>query len=86
MHSIRFLVYISLNNLKKFYFIADYENLRTDVNKLRKKLNIKKNIEHIDNYKTEKTMITNEELSIIKKHNYYDLKIYQIFRDQLYSN
>lgn len=77
---------ISLNNLKKFYFIADYENLRTDVNKLRKKLNIKRNIEYINNYKTEKTMISNEELSIIKKYNYYDLKIYQIFKDQLYSN
>ena len=77
---------ISLNNLKNFYFVADFENFDNDVEKLRKKLNIERKIEYLNSFKTEKKTISYEEKKIIEQYNYYDIKIYKIFKDQLYAN
>ena len=77
---------ISLNNLKNFYFVVDHGNFVNDVDKLRKKLNIKNKVGYLDNFKTEKKSITYEEKKIIEQYNYFDIKIYKIFKDQLYTN
>ena len=74
---------ISMTNLKNFFFIIDYENYNNECNKLMKKIKPKKKIEYFDNFKINIREIPENEKNIIKKYNYYDLKLFELFKDKL---
>ena len=73
---------ISLRNLKNFFFVADFDNLLNDSNKLLEKLKIKKKYD-LDNFKINKREVFENEKDIIEKYNYYDLKLFKLFQDKL---
>ena len=74
---------ITINNLKNFYFVIDFDNYIGDTNKLIKKININKKIDNIDSFKMpNKREISIKDQETIKNYNYFDLKLFQYFKDQ----
>jgi len=72
----------TINNLKNFYFVVDFDNFIGDTNKLIKKININKKIDNIDSFKLpNKREISIKDQEIIKNYNYFDLKLFQHFKD-----
>ena len=48
-----------------------------------KKIKPKKKIEYLDNFKINIREIPENEKNIIEKYNYYDLKLFELFKDKL---
>jgi len=77
------LYQISLNNLKNFYFVCDFDNIQNDFIELKRKLGIKKEFNFIENNKISKREISIKENQLIEKYNYFDLKLYNYFKNHL---
>tara|TARA_B100000029_G_scaffold480546_1_gene528670 strand:+ start:419 stop:1123 length:705 start_codon:yes stop_codon:yes gene_type:complete len=71
---------ISIENMKNFYFVLDFENFNRDVDVLSSKLNIKNKIQYTNNYKTTKENFSKENKELIKKYNLYDSQLYDEYR------
>jgi len=77
------LYLIAINNLRNFYFVIDFDNFKDDSNKLMLKLKINKKIDFINNFKMpNKREISITDQETIKNYNYFDLKLFQHFKDQ----
>ena len=76
------LYLVAINNLKNFYFVADFDNFLEDSHKLLEKFNTNKKIDYIKNFKTHKREIPIKDQEIIKKYNYFDLKLFHHFINQ----
>lgn len=71
-------------NLSKFWFKADFDNLKEDVEILSKKLNISSNMEHEGKkVNVNRTELSNKDVDVIKKFNTYDLNLYNYFINNL---
>ena len=78
------LYLISIDNLRNFYFVVDFDNFAEDSNKLIKKLKTNKKIDYIKNFKTNnKREISNKDQETIRKYNNFDLKLFQYFKDEI---
>ena len=73
---------VSLKNLKNFFFVVDFNNILNDSNKLLEKLKIKKKYE-IDSIKINRREVFEDEKDIIERYNYYDLKLFKLFKGNL---
>ena len=70
-------------NLKNFFFIINFENLNNDIDLLKTKLNIKKDMKHIGKKdKEKKTYSPDEEKDVISK-NIYDIKLWDYYKKKL---
>jgi len=71
---------ISIENMKNFYLILDFENFNRDLDVLSSELNIKGKIKYKNNYKTTKENLSNENKELIKKYNLYDIRLYDVYK------
>ncbi len=70
--------------LSKFWFVIDFNNLDKEVKNLSKKLNILPEMDHHGKkQESNKHVLTNTEIEVIKKYNKYDLKIYDHYIKEL---
>jgi len=70
-------------NLKNFWFIIDFDNIENDVKKLSEKLNIRFELEHKGKKYKKKDEYSEKDNELIKKHNKYDLKLFNFFKNNL---
>ena len=74
---------LAKKNIENFFFIIDFNNIESDLEKMLKKVNCKYNIkiEHLNHYSYEK--ISTKDKEVIKVYNYWDLKLYEYYEKHL---
>lgn len=74
---------LAKKNLENFFFIIDFNNIESDLEKMLKKVSCKNNIkiEHQNSYSYEKMSTRDKEA--IKVYNYWDLKLYEYYEKNL---
>ena len=74
---------LAKENLKNFFFIIDFENIESDLKKLIKMMNLNDNIEITHINKSSYDKMSANEKEIIKVYNYWDLKLYDFYKEVL---
>ena len=72
---------LAKENLKNFFFIIDFENIESDLKKLIKMMNLNDNIEITHINKSSYDKMSANEKEIIKVYNYWDLKLYDFYKE-----
>jgi hypothetical protein len=73
------------DNLKNFFFIVDFENLNEEMDLLKKKLSISTEMKHIGKSNKEKKDYNENQIKMIIDNNYYDIKIWKYYTDNIRS-
>ncbi len=72
-------------NLNNFFFIINFENLDKDIDILKSKLNIQKEMKHIGKRQKEKKTYSIEENRDIINNNKYDIKLWNYYQKNIKS-
>ena len=75
----------SKQNLNNFFFIINFENLDKDIDILKSKLNIQKEMKHIGKRQKEKKTYSIEENRDIINNNKYDIQLWEYYQKNIKS-
>ena len=73
-------------NIKNFWFIINFEDIENDIQKLANKLKIKFNLEHIVKSNKKELSLSTNEIDLLYKHNEFDLKLFNFYKNNLKVN
>ncbi len=76
----------TIENLKDFFFVIDFDNYQEDCKKLMNSIGINESILRHDNKTVSRTPTNLKFLDIVKKHNNIDLPVYTWFKLQRKQN